>query len=318
MKLYDKECAVLAAIVGTNSLHVDSLAKITGFKSHTVRYNVSQLLDKKIIFKSVLINSSLLGYQTFNIFFSVPPAKRDKILAFLKGYSLVSWLAENSGDNPYEITCLARHVGEVEALFQEVSDRFDCNLEAMEWAAETEQNFLGYKHLAKAKLKPKPLTITWAKDQFICDDVDRKVLSALRSFPHSSEVELARKIGIPNSTLSYRLKKLRQEGVIVAEQIFIDPQALGLLEVQILVCLKHLRTEQVTSLREFIQNYPTVIAMIRCLGSWDYKLVVQVHVYAELFELQDSLRDKFPDLIKSLRMIPRRKLHQITPICPGV
>ena len=318
MKLVAKEAAVLGAVAASNSLSVETLATLTNLKHHTIRHYLSGLISKKIIFKNTIFDSSLLGYQTINILFSVPSSKPQQVLKYLKSHPLVSWLAENSGDAPYEITCLVQHVGEVEGLLQEVSNEFSINLGHREWAAETEQNFLGYKHLVLGREKPKPITIGWSGKRFDVDDIDLKIIQALRTFPHASDAELAKSTGIPTSTLDYRSKRLRKNRVIAADLVFIDPVALGLLEVQMLLTLQNLEVDQVRSFREYIIKYPAVISFIRCFGPWDYKLVLQVQSYSELFSFQDELRQTFPNLIDTLRMIPRRKLHQIAPMCTGI
>ena len=314
MKLQEKEAVVLAAVVASNSLSIELLAKLTGFKYHTVRYNLSLLTEKKVLFKSILFNPSLLGLQWINIFFSMPLARKQIVLNFLKAHPLVSWLAENSGDSPYEMTCLVQHVGEVESLLQEVSDRFGVHLDRKELTVETELYFYGYKYLSKGKLKPSQVTIGWSTERYSCDEEDVKIMSALRSSQHNNDAEIAHSLGIPHSTLVYRIKKLRSKNVIAADLVYIDPVALGLLEVQILITLRSLNAEQIKKFRDYVQKYPIVVAVIRGIGFWDFKLVVQVQSYTELFDLQDNLRVLFPDLIKSLNLVPRRKLYQIAPV----
>jgi DNA-binding Lrp family transcriptional regulator len=314
MSLAYKYSDVLAAIVATNSLSIDPIARLTGLRPHTVRRQLNRLIEDKVVFKSILFNPSLLGLQWINIFFSLPVSKKQATLSFLRGQPTISFLAENSGDSPYEMTCLVRHIGEVEDLLRQVSDRFDVHLDRTALTAETELTFIGYKYLAKENPIRNPIAIACSNERQVCDPEELKLLALLQSCKCKNEAEMARVLKIPQSTLAYRMKVLHEKKVIAADLIYINTTPLGLLHVQILVRFKTMKTEQVKAFYAQVKRSPFVVAIIRGLGFWDFKLIVQSETYEQLFDLQDSLRLSFPDLIRSLNVIPRRSIFQIAPI----
>lgn len=60
------------------------------------------------------------------------------------------------------------------------------------------------------------------------DDVDLKILELLQENARIPAAEIARTIGLAPSAVHYRLRKLEDEGVIMAYEARIDPHTVGL------------------------------------------------------------------------------------------
>ena len=60
------------------------------------------------------------------------------------------------------------------------------------------------------------------------DDLDLAILAALEEDARLPTSELARRLGVPGSTLRDRIRSLEQEGVILGYTALVDPQKLGL------------------------------------------------------------------------------------------
>ena len=65
------------------------------------------------------------------------------------------------------------------------------------------------------------------KRRSFLDSVDRKILNALQHNDRTPLLELANDIGIAKSTLTYRIKRLEDEHIIIGYRAVVDPAKLG-------------------------------------------------------------------------------------------
>jgi len=105
------------------------------------------------------------------------------------------------------------------------------------------------------------------------DRVDRALLRALSVNARASGAALAAEIGVAESTVSLRLRRLQQLGHIRGYRAIIDLAALGAsLQALISVRLaKHARG-QIDEFRDEAPHWPGVIGMFHTAGADDYLL----------------------------------------------
>lgn len=60
------------------------------------------------------------------------------------------------------------------------------------------------------------------------DSIDHKILNELQRFGRKSASHIAEKINVSVPTITERIKKLQETGVIVGFQVIIDPMKIGL------------------------------------------------------------------------------------------
>ncbi|MEP6480372.1 MAG: Lrp/AsnC family transcriptional regulator, partial [Rhodoglobus sp.] len=107
------------------------------------------------------------------------------------------------------------------------------------------------------------------------DSTDKALLRALSSNARASGAALAAAVGIAESTVSLRLRRLQGDGYIRGYHADIDAAALGV-TVQALVSVKlvkHVR-EEVDAFRRQAPSWPGVLALFHMGGADDYLLHV--------------------------------------------
>jgi DNA-binding Lrp family transcriptional regulator len=107
------------------------------------------------------------------------------------------------------------------------------------------------------------------------DATDRALLRALSANARVTGSELAAMVGIAQSTVALRLRRLQHDGYLKGSHADIDLAALGVtLQALIAVKLvKHVRTE-VDAFRQSAPTWPGVLALFHMGGADDYLLHV--------------------------------------------
>lgn len=115
------------------------------------------------------------------------------------------------------------------------------------------------------------------------DPTDRALLRALAADARKSGAALAAEVGIAESTVSLRLRRLQVDGYLRGFHADIDVAALGVtVQALISIRLANLVREQVDAFRAAAPNWPGVLALFHTGGADDYLLHVATRDAAEL------------------------------------
>lgn len=115
------------------------------------------------------------------------------------------------------------------------------------------------------------------------DDTDRRILGALSANARMSGAALATALGVAESTVSLRIRRLQSEGALRGSHADIDLAALGM-TVQALVSIRlvSIVREDVESFRDEAPNWPGVLGLFQMAGVDDFLLHVVARDSAEL------------------------------------
>lgn len=117
------------------------------------------------------------------------------------------------------------------------------------------------------------------------DRIDRALLRALTANARATGAALATTLGIAESTVSLRLRRLQQHGVIRGYRVELDPDLLGA-TVQALIAIrlaKHARAE-IDAFRRAAPGFPGVRRIFHMAGADDFLLHVLARDSHELRE----------------------------------
>ena len=109
------------------------------------------------------------------------------------------------------------------------------------------------------------------------DDLDRKILSELQQDAGQSLDEIARRVGSSKTPVWNRIRRMKEDGVIIRQTVILDPEALGY-EACFFVLIRTSEHEADWQ-RKFLQVLrarPEVLEAHRLAGDIDYILKVRV------------------------------------------
>ena len=111
----------------------------------------------------------------------------------------------------------------------------------------------------------------------IIDRIDRKILVALQRNNRIANLELAELVGLSPPACLKRVKRLREEEVIVGDVSIINPELAGnTMTLIVSVEMERDRADIYQVFRKSILNAPEVTQCYQISGSYDFILVVTV------------------------------------------
>jgi DNA-binding Lrp family transcriptional regulator len=121
------------------------------------------------------------------------------------------------------------------------------------------------------------------------DAVDRALLGLLVEDPEATVKAIARRLGLAESTAAYRIRGLRERGVVRGSRLVLDLAALGRpLEAIVKVRLQSHSQELVSRLYDDLVSIPGVLRAYHVAGADDFHLHVAV---ADAQALRDLVLD---------------------------
>lgn len=107
------------------------------------------------------------------------------------------------------------------------------------------------------------------------DDMDRKILRALQADPDLSIADLGERVGLSHTPCWRRVKRMKQDGVIVRRATICDPRKLGL-PINVLAQLKLQKHDEDTleALEQGVLDHPMILDCYSMAGDSDYVLRV--------------------------------------------
>lgn len=118
-----------------------------------------------------------------------------------------------------------------------------------------------------------------AKDtpRTLLDDLDRRILNALQEDNRLSFAELAKRVASSAASCMRRVRRLREEGVIVADIALVDPQAVDKsLTVVVNIELESERLDLIDAFKRDMRSAPEVTQCYMVTGDADFVIVVVV------------------------------------------
>lgn len=115
------------------------------------------------------------------------------------------------------------------------------------------------------------------------DDTDRRILRALSANARVSGTALANTLGIAESTVSLRIRRLQADGFLRGYHAELDLSALGM-TVQALISIRlvSIVREDVESFRQEAPNWPGVLGLFHMAGVDDFLIHVAARNSSEL------------------------------------
>lgn len=279
---------VLAEITWNCRDSVADVAKRLRLRDHTVRYAIDQLnslLDLKAI---CFTNPFRMGVLPFRIYFCVnssDKAKVNKMVEYLRKLPEMYWLYGLYGYYQFGMSIRVPNMQVLNTILTKFDDEFGDLITRK--SISVLARFAYYEpwiaHTGTGSRKSFEYVNDNERVPF--DSVDEKILNAVRSQASLPVGGIAKIVGLPASTVSYRLEKMQKTGVVMGFAYAYESRIDGTESFLIQIAVKGLGFGVVERLFKFARNHPQVEWASRTIGEWDVEMEVGLTSAFELDEI---------------------------------
>lgn len=302
MMVSEKEKIILSACCLDADLPVQEISKRTGLKDHVVRRALESIEASGAVRRVTYIDVYPLGLYYFEVYFRFLPGTGNKsaILEYLHKSPFVSYLAQTGGDYECNIDVIARRPAEVMTFLEDIAERFqgvfaDKKVLLIESLCDFPLRFLGDHSDVQ-----RSLSFGDTSRSVEIDDLDHRILRSLSGSHFRSIAELARMLGAKLSTVQYRIDRLRDSRVIVGTRYIANLSSLGYQVFDIHVQTRGVSKAVKHAIYAFADAEPSVYALLRTAGDWDFVLITAVQSAAQVEPLTNRLTERLgSDLVRA-------------------
>ena len=127
---------------------------------------------------------------------------------------------------------------------------------------------------------------------------DRKILYELDLNCRQSNTQIGKKVGLKKDVVAYRIKRMREEGVIRNFWTAINTFKLGYNVFRIYINFHYVNTEIKNDIIQYFTNYKNAWAVASVKGPIDLDIIVWVKNIYEFYNFWDKTLEKYEDYIE--------------------
>jgi Lrp/AsnC family transcriptional regulator for asnA, asnC and gidA len=144
------------------------------------------------------------------------------------------------------------------------------------------------------------------------DDVDRKILTILQRNSRTPLREISKEVGLAESTIYERIKKLKDRGIIKRFTVILDPDSLSF-KILAFILIKA-RAGMYGHVADELKKYPQICEVYETTGDYDMLVKIRTRSSEELNEFLDRIGEI--DGVESTHTMVVLKTHKETTELP--
>ena len=137
------------------------------------------------------------------------------------------------------------------------------------------------------------------------DSKDKRIIEQLQKNCRQTIAEIAKVTKLPRDVVVYRIKKLEQNKVIRQHHTMINPSKIGYpLYVYVIFSCYNLKSDEEKKFIDYLKAHKQIIYAAKNSGEFDFTIGVCSKDYKDFDEIVREIRQKFPDIIKEIKVTP--------------
>jgi DNA-binding Lrp family transcriptional regulator len=304
-----KDCRILYELELDARQSDSRIAKKVGLSRDAVGYRIGRMQEQGYIKGFIThINTIKLGYTWYSGLFkfhNLTLAKEKELNAWLEKNT--NWAARVEGVWDIATGIMAKDVYEYNSIIAEFFDRFNLQikehkLEVMlhDWICTKE--FL----LDKETRTNKPLLLgfeTAKRRVEKIDKTDMKILESIATDARKKTTDIARETGLTEMIVSYRMKKMKQQNVILGCKPFINRRKLDMALFKVVFTLQRYTLDERKQFFNYLVQHPLVDRVTEFIPRTELEVTMTVKTLTQLYEEIAKMRNKFNKIIGDHEML---------------
>ena len=296
-----KDWKLLYQLCQNARLSHNAIAKLIGTSKNSVTYRVNRLLERKIIsgfFTIVDVKPLGAVFYTMLIRMNATVEKEKELIDYLKANNNITIIDGLVGKWNYLVEFACKDPYKFFGFLTDLQNRFSDIIDAY----EVHPNLEVYKieQLPVELMEEKPISAAQTqvkKERIELDQTEIKLLSELNKDSTASLIKLGERLGITYKTVSTKIKKLQNDGVITKFSASVNLETLGYEVYLILVDFKNLSTQNSHNLKAHINRQKNIRAAFISYARPTLFIYLAVKKATELQKFLLELNTKFAPII---------------------
>lgn len=290
---YDKK--ILHSLAQNSRTPYSQISKKVGLSRDSIRYRIQRLHKSGVIQGyRALIDISKLDYMNAHVFLQLnqpEPTAEKKLVEIFKAYPFVRAIIKFNGKFDFELALIAKSVQELDEILSKIITDCGDMLQHYELLLIT-KSFAG-KTFPDSFLKAPEQKISKKLQEVKLDDKDLKLISAIADHAELPLHKLASKVGLSADAVKYRLKKLKESGVILGFVPVINYDVLNYNVCAVLLSIASFTPKKEATLKEFLRTNKDVLWGVKTVGKYNVLLYICTKNPDDLIKTIADLRSHF-------------------------
>jgi Lrp/AsnC family leucine-responsive transcriptional regulator len=151
-----------------------------------------------------------------------------------------------------------------------------------------------------------------SKNNFKPDKKDREIINQLSINARFSAVDIAEKVNLSADAVTYRIKNLIKNKIIIKFITAIDPSKLGYSFYTILMNINLPNEELEKKLMSNLKNNSNIIWSAKMIGSYNLLIYLLAKNVEEIKQAENEIKELFPNNINQHDLLMTYKQHKYT------
>jgi len=314
LNLDEKDRKIIYELTKNARMSASQIGKKTRLAQHVVQYRIKKLESEGIIKKYVpILNYAKLGYIVALVMIdmqSTTVKKEDEFINFLQKIPSVIKIGKGSGEYDIWVALAVKNL-------HELDEHVDIMEQYGHLFSKREILFPTLWVLSVTKmLNPKSNTkfnLVEACTPINLENKDFKILKELTN-ARTTLLEISNKLKISVESIRYRLKNMKEKGVISGFTTVLDLNNIGLKRIRVFLDFQNADHKKYYEIFTYLEQHPAVQGIIKILGPFEIIIDVLIPHKTSIVELLREWRVRFPKIIKDYKfMIVYETIHKVLP-----
>lgn len=273
-------------------LSMSKIAKRVHSSPEKVNYRLKRLIDHGYIRRFYgIFNLSKVGYTYYKVFIGfgdIQENDKEEILKFLKNTGNCSEFRVFEDPFGFDFTVTVDDHAELAELFKELKDRFGGKIES------TTVDPIIRTYRAGLTFNEEESLLSFSQKSIgreELDEVDRRIIKVLSQQGRIKLLKLSKIVGESSKVVSYRIKRLKERGILVINTYSPDFGKFGLEPVQIGIDLK--KFEYVEEAIKYFTRMASCKYAYKLLGEDNVSVELYVKDNTSLNKIMEGFREYF-------------------------
>ncbi len=290
------------------------IAKKIGLSKQGTDYRIASLQKKGVItgFYPV-IDVGALGYYYCRFFFKLQNLTQEKekeICYDLIEDKRIHWIIKFEGAYDLGMAAYMKSLSDFKHLSEEILEKYGTYIKEKKESIGIKITHFQNRYLLNTK-ETKEIGVEEIRKEAELEEIDKELLKLISENGRTSLVDLGEKLNVSPKVVSYHLKKLEKNKIILGYRPNIDHNKIGYTHYKILFYLMNVTQEELLKFKFYLKMLPEVFYIVEEVGIADVDIELMLPKEANLFDFINKIRFDFPQLIREYEIIICAKTLEI-------